>query len=974
VRKEDVPQVDALPKLKEDVEIKCEGGMLVLYRTRLFDLECEASGDTVMLSASFLKSCPELVVESVEGDVELFRSHGAGSPPPPGDELANVMSVATRMAANWDEPEATFAGLVGGTDAVCKIPIKRFDIDIYYNEDMNTMAGWQTYARHTCIIEAADYFDNKLFEISAMETVGMDPRQRLVLEVGAKVLFGIGVTKQTSNRQVANAGCAVGTDGHEWPHYPKGDLGACGNSSNAIGITANRFNFTFNMRGPSFLVDTACSASLYASHYIKASLMERRWDPLEYCIAIGVQLYILPDGFIGCGQAHMLSVEGRCKTFNETADGYQRGDGTNGLSMKFGNLRDERLALFRGSNCNQDGRSASLTAPSGPAQEQCIWGAIREARMTPPEASVWDCHGTGTSLGDPIEVGSLRGVQETDERDSPVLLSSSKSNIGHLEANAGTTGLFKCILMSKYGQGLPNCHLYQLNPHLDVSGWPTWMVSECSDYRQQSGLVGVSSFGVSGTNSHAEVWAMCVVGPNSAGRRKLNYDALKQITLTCPVTLGPIDYLTGEPPRTDGLKAKADCLREELQPYDISSTVYEGEYRYRREARDDEELLNPAGVKVTIHGSWSGWTAFEEMQSEEDGPYVFTIRLGETRCESFFICLDGVAHYRFYPACGKAGPHIWVEGPDPGGPEVEGNRWTIDGRDDGIPAGTAYRIKFYWGTNRRRVEWEEVFLSEEDVVALPAYEHRYQLLGSWTGGKKDDMTELMSAGGVFEYKAKIGNLGEETFQLCRDSDDQQLIYPAWNGESSGDVPVRGPDDLGLGKAWTVSGPVDEVVTVRLEVSDGSILVSIASPSQGERVWESQDGWERHTYWLNFQGGQCCQMSMDPEVPGIFRARGHVGRQFDDRFRGICEFFNVIVDGDPNHGFFPDVACAGSAETIVWGPEPVPPERQFMVKSWQAGAGFEVVLDLRARDRRRVVTWTWDSPPKFVFADGSGVVA
>lgn len=239
-----------------------------------------------------------------------------------------------------EEPEFAYAALVGCTDCVTRIPYSRFDIDVYLALDQDNMEGWQTYAQHMSVVEGAHLFAAKAFEISNVEAKGMDPRQRHVMEVGAKALAGIGVTKTSANRQVRNAGVSVGTDGHEWPSYPKEDLGGLGNSSNALGITANRFSFVFNLRGPNFVVDTACSASLYAAHYIKLSLLQRDWDPLEFCLALGTQLFINVGGFVGCAQAHMLSQSGRCFTFNATADGYQRGDGTNGFVMQYGDVKD----------------------------------------------------------------------------------------------------------------------------------------------------------------------------------------------------------------------------------------------------------------------------------------------------------------------------------------------------------------------------------------------------------------------------------------------------------------------------------------------------------------------------------------------------------------------------------------------------------------------------------------------------------
>merc|ERR1719382_1596081 len=147
-----------------------------------------------------------------------------------------------------------------------------------------------------------------------------------------------------------------------------------------------------------------------------------------------------------------------------------------GYTVMSDNEKDVDLqeACAVGTKVNQDGRSASMTAPNGPAQQMCIKASMAEAGLEPHDITASECHGTGTALGDPIEVGSLRGVQESDVRDEPMFCTSSKSNLAHEEANAGTIGLIKCVLMGKYGCGTPNCHLRLLNPHLDVTGWPVW--------------------------------------------------------------------------------------------------------------------------------------------------------------------------------------------------------------------------------------------------------------------------------------------------------------------------------------------------------------------------------------------------------------------------------------------------------------------------------------------------------------------
>lgn len=622
-----------------------------------------------------------------------------------------------------------------------------------------------------------------------------------------------------------------------------------------------------------------------------------------------------------------------------------------------------------GNKVNQDGKSASMTAPNGPSQQMCIKASLREAGVMPSEITGSECHGTGTALGDPIEVGSLRGVQETDDRDGPIVNTSSKSNIGHLEANAGITGLFKCVLMGKFSVGLPNVHLRCLNPHLDITGWPTYMISEVSDVAANTALTGVSSFGVSGTNAHAEVWAMCRLGPNQAGKKKVTMDKLHQFTLTCPVTLGPVDHLTGEPAKSNGRKYHADVLREELADYSISSYAYDGSFRYRREALGDEDdLVNPEGVRVCITGSWSGWHHIEEMEVQEDGSYMRTVVLGETRCESFFLCLNDNTDIRIYPAVNNATQRIWIEGPDR---EGEGKRWIIDGRDDEIPGLTVFQIRFRWGTDRKQISWEEV--SPKFAAEALHYEHRYQVVGSWTSWTKHDLIRDPDDDDAWEYTFKIGMSGEEEFQLCRDQDDMQLIYPSKPRTMKANVPVRGPDEMGEGKHWLIRGQVEEQVRIRLQVDDGRFMVMVLSEAKGEKIWRSIAGYGRHEYWLAFHGGPCKLMEMDPEVPGLFRGRGVIRENYDEKFRGFCEFFNVIVDEDPSFAFYPEVGFASAGECIVRGPDSKGEGRPFTVKSWQVGAGFEVFLDLNVLDRRRRVTWKWDAPPKFTFAGGVAVL-
>jgi polyketide synthase-associated protein len=629
-----------LPLLGEDEEpeIIATPGTLLVYRTGCFAAECVAEeARAITITASFLKPAPSLLFESSSGDAESLLFENTGPPPPKiglGDEnvlgYANIMALGVRIAGNCNCPEDMFAFLMGCTDGCSRIPFLRFDIDIYLADDMNNLGPGQTYCQHTSIVEGAELFDNKEFEISNLEAAGMDVRQRHVMEVGGMALAGIGITKKSTNRQGSNGGIGVGTDGHEWPFIPKDDCGALGNSSNALGITANRFSYTFNMRGPNFLVDTACSASLYAAHYIRLSLLERRFDPLDFALAVGTQCFIDVGGFVGCGQAHMLSLTGRCFTFNASADGYLRGDGTNAFVSKYGGpeFREDRWGIFRSSNVNQDGRSASLTAPNGPAQEQCIWGAIREARISPAESTVWDCHGTGTSLGDPIEVGAVRKVQIKQPRTEPLLLGSIKSNIGHLEGGAAASAMMKCIMQVGSCKFCPIVHFNQLNPHLENTTFDALYQNEGAMFHYEQGHSQVSSYGFGGSNAHGIFWGeRMAMAPDilESWQRRLKKSALPEVR---PVGTNP-DNWDSDYPSADA--KPGDKYTVTVEKGDTRSTPIK--WVKVSEANDDED----EDINYDIVGNFNNWEGDRMMSGSVRGMHVTTVEVPE----------DGKLEFRF---------------------------------------------------------------------------------------------------------------------------------------------------------------------------------------------------------------------------------------------------------------------------------------------------------------------------------------
>eukprot|EP00440_Ansanella_granifera_P052346 gb/GFBE01056757.1/.p1 GENE.gb/GFBE01056757.1/~~gb/GFBE01056757.1/.p1 ORF type:complete len:958 (+),score=244.50 gb/GFBE01056757.1/:1-2874(+) len=500
--KEDAP----ISRLEESYEINAVANTIIISRPDAFEYwydEPDDESESFWLQAFLLRAGPHWTLgEIIDGDLSLLASRDGGPGPPSGKDVVAVVALSIQACGKMTDHHKEWAAYMAGVDAQLEMPITRFDYLPYYSDEVD-MPYQTTFVKHFSVQDGIELFDNKVFEISNMEAECMDPMFRQVMEVGYLSTLQIGLTKKIANTQATHASVSVGLDKQEWLQMPVNTSVA---TNNQQAIVANRFNYVFNLKGGSYACDTACSSSLVAAHLGKVNLLEQRWDPLEWHIGFGTGLTLTVGSFIhGCA-AHMLSPGGRCFTFNATANGYNRGDGTAAFIIKNGTFDNERLAYFRGSQIGQDGRSASMSAPNGPAQEKCVWGAMREARLTPPESTVWECHGTGTSLGDPIEVGAVRKVQIKEKRQEPLLIASSKSNLGHLEGSAAAIAMNKCILIVMNAMALPTQHVKCLNPHLDHAAFDALYSTEHTIYKYTQGHCQVSSFGVGGTNGHAIFW------------------------------------------------------------------------------------------------------------------------------------------------------------------------------------------------------------------------------------------------------------------------------------------------------------------------------------------------------------------------------------------------------------------------------------------------------------------------------------
>ena len=352
-------------------------------------------------------------------------------------------------------------------------------------------------------IDDVDKFEPQFFGITPREAQSIDPQQRILLEVSWSALENAAIAND--NLAGSKTGVFIGISSSDYSQlrFRSGaEVDAYVGTGNAHSIAANRLSYILDLKGPSLAVDTACSSSLVALHLASQSL---KTGESNLAIAGGVNLMLSPELTQTFELAGMMAGDGRCKTFDADADGYVRGEGCGVVILK--RLADARrdgdriLAVINGSAINQDGRSNGLTAPNGLSQQAVVRQALANADLAPSQISYLESHGTGTSLGDPIEVNSLKAVLN-EAREEICYLGSLKTNIGHLEAAAGIAGLIKTVLCLQHETIAPNLHFKQLNPLIDLADSKIAIPQQLQPWKGSARYAGVSSFGFGGTNAH----------------------------------------------------------------------------------------------------------------------------------------------------------------------------------------------------------------------------------------------------------------------------------------------------------------------------------------------------------------------------------------------------------------------------------------------------------------------------------------
>jgi polyketide synthase PksL len=393
--------------------------------------------------------------------------------------------------------------LQSGRDCITEIPPERWNHTMYYDPDQNKPG--KTYSKWGGFIADVDKFDPLFFNISPKEAALIDPQERLFLETVWQAIEDAGYAKESISG--GRVGVYVGV---MWGQYELLGVESLLTGGTTIPISshasiANRVSYFFDFHGPSVALDTMCSSSLTAIHLACEDL---RKGEIDAAIAGGVNLTIHPYKYLSLSQGKFVASDGRCRSFGAGGDGYVPGEGVGAVLLKpledAHRDGDQIYAVIKSSAVNHGGKTNGYTVPNPNAQADLILTALKKANIDPKTLSYVETHGTGTSLGDPIEITGLMKAFDTEEKQiCPI--GSVKSNIGHLESAAGIASVTKALLLIKHKQLVPSLHADPLNPNIDFAATPFYVQTQLTEWNRSTAnprRVGVSSFGAGGSNAH----------------------------------------------------------------------------------------------------------------------------------------------------------------------------------------------------------------------------------------------------------------------------------------------------------------------------------------------------------------------------------------------------------------------------------------------------------------------------------------
>ncbi len=564
------------------------------------------------------------------------------APTPTGDALPLVRRVSDRaqdrpiaiigMAGIFPgspDVDAFWQHLEAGDDLITEIPEDRFRWQDYYgdpwSEPNKTSSKWGGF------VADFDKFDPRFFGISFKEARMIDPQQRVFLQTVWQTIEDAGY--RPSSLRGRPVGLFAGVTCYDYVDVVRQHVSEAGvytYTGVSPSLLPNRISYLLGIHGPSEVVDTACSSALVALHRARHAIRD---GECEMAIAGGVNALLTPELFICFSKSGMLSPEGRCKVFSKDANGYVRGEGAGAVLLKPLDRAeqdgDHVYAVIRGSAVNHGGRASSMTSPNPNAQAELLLAAYEEAGFEPESVSYLEAHGTGTSLGDPIEVNGMKKAFDSLYRRRGRRLAkqhrcgigSVKTNIGHLESAAGIAGLIKILLAMKHEKLPPSIHCRKLSPYVDLKRSPFYVVRELGPWEQPLAddgqpwprRAGVSSFGVGGSNAHV---------------------AVEQLADEAPATDAPEapQLLVLSAKNEDRLRAYARKLADFLGPNGLAAQRRAGgplglrDVAFTLQVGRDEMEERLAQVVVSLEQMRQTLTAFARGRSDIEGLYRGTVK------------------------------------------------------------------------------------------------------------------------------------------------------------------------------------------------------------------------------------------------------------------------------------------------------------------------------------------------------------
>lgn len=425
-----------------------------------------------------------------------------------GTEPIAIIGMECRFPGKGVDLNGFWELLKNGEDTITEVPTSRWNMKDFY--DPNPETAGKTYTKHGSFLNSVNEFDPLFFGISPREAESMDPQQRILLEVAWQALCN--ANQNPKALKGTKTGVFVGISTNEYGRYfleqqKLDNIDVYFTTGNALNASAGRLSYILGLQGPSMAIDTACSSSLVAIHNACQSL---RLQESKMAIVAGSNLMLGPESTIALAKTKLLSTDGKCKTFDDSADGIVRGEGCGVVILKklSDAIKDGDTvwAVIKGSAVNQDGASSGFTVPNGSAQKDLLQQAMLTAGILPNQIDYIEAHGTGTALGDPIEINALSSVYGKDRNEqNHLLVGSVKTNIGHLEAAAGIAGLIKVVL-SLQNECIPShLNVSKLNSRIPWNNIPIKVTTNNVAWapgENRKRVAGVSSFGASGTNAH----------------------------------------------------------------------------------------------------------------------------------------------------------------------------------------------------------------------------------------------------------------------------------------------------------------------------------------------------------------------------------------------------------------------------------------------------------------------------------------